>query len=141
VSDGLKTTRATFVRGLAAIAAVVALDGCDDGNGGPGGPGGPGGAGSAGTGGGNAGAGGGGGVGNELAWATIPELTFVQGVASSISIADYVPVAALPLTITKNDVALPPGVTFDAGGLRFVYDGVGEVGSTPGHVLSADDGA
>jgi hypothetical protein len=37
-------------------------------------------------------------------------------------------------------VALPAGVTFDAASKRFVYDGVGAVGSTSGHVLTADDG-
>ncbi len=64
-----------------------------------------------------------------------------QGVASSVSIAAY---ASDPngdaLTITKNSVALPTGVTYDAAGKRFVYDGIGAVGSTGGHVLTADDG-
>jgi hypothetical protein len=44
------------------------------------------------------------------------------------------------LTITKNSIALPAGVTYDAAGKRFVYDGVGAVGSTTGHVLTANDG-
>jgi hypothetical protein len=44
------------------------------------------------------------------------------------------------LTITKNAAALPAGVTYDAAGKRFVYDGIGAVASTSGHVLTADDG-
>ncbi len=74
-------------------------------------------------------------------WQTVPTVSFTQGVASSVSIAAY---ASDPngdaLTITKNSVALPAGVTYDAAGKRFVYDGNGAVGSTGGHVLTADDG-
>jgi len=74
-------------------------------------------------------------------WQTVATIQFTQGVASSISIAAY---ASDPngdaLTITRNAVALPAGVTYDAAGKRFVYDGVGALGSTSGHVLTADDG-
>ena len=74
-------------------------------------------------------------------WQTVPTVSFTQGVASNVSIAAY---ASDPngdaLTITKNSVALPAGVTYDAAGKRFVYDGNGAVGSTGGHVLTADDG-
>jgi len=74
-------------------------------------------------------------------WQTVPTVSFTQGVASSVSIAAY---ASDPngdaLTITKNAIALPAGVTYDAAGKRFVYDGNGAVGSTSGHVLTADDG-
>jgi hypothetical protein len=74
-------------------------------------------------------------------WQTVPTVQFTQGVASSVSIAAY---ASDPdgdaLTITRNAVALPAGVTYDAAGKRFVYDGVGAVGSTSGVVLTADDG-
>lgn len=74
-------------------------------------------------------------------WTTVPPITFVVGVASSISIAPFVTDPdGDPLTITKNNVDLPAGVTFDAVGKRFVYDGLGPVGSTAGHVLTADDG-
>ena len=44
------------------------------------------------------------------------------------------------LVITLNNVTLPEGVTYDAGGRRFVYDGHGATGSTTGHILTADDG-
>jgi hypothetical protein len=74
-------------------------------------------------------------------WQTVPTVQFTQGVASSVSIAAY---ASDPdgdaLTITKNAAALPAGVTYDAAGKRFVYDGIGAVASTSGHVLTADDG-
>lgn len=74
-------------------------------------------------------------------WKTVPTITFVQGVASTVSIAAY---ATDPngdaLTITKNSVALPAGVTYDEANKRFVYDGTGTVGSAGGNVLTADDG-
>jgi hypothetical protein len=71
----------------------------------------------------------------------VATIQFTQGVASSVSIAAYVSDPnGDALTITKNAVALPAGVTFDAAGKRFVYDGVGALGSTSGHVLTADDG-
>jgi len=74
-------------------------------------------------------------------WMAVPAITFVQGVASSVSIAEFVSDPDMdPLSITKNDVVLPPGVSYDAAGRRFVYDGVGAVGATDGHVLVADDG-
>jgi hypothetical protein len=66
---------------------------------------------------------------------------FTQGVASSVSIAAFATDPnGDPLTITKNAAALPAGVTYDSAGKRFVYDGVGAVGSTSGHVLTANDG-
>ena len=75
------------------------------------------------------------------AWQTVPSITFAEGVAASVSIASYVSDAnGDALTITKNSAALPPGVTYDAGNKRFVYDGVGAVGNTSGNVLTADDG-
>ena len=75
------------------------------------------------------------------AWSTVPNVMFAQGVASSVSIGAYVTDPnSDALTITKNSAALPPGVTFDSASKRFVYDGVGVVGSTPGVVLTADDG-
>ena len=74
-------------------------------------------------------------------WTSVPPLTFTQGIASSISIAAFVVDANNDaLTITTNAMPLPPGVTYDAAGLRFVYDGIGEVGETDNHVLTADDG-
>jgi len=75
-------------------------------------------------------------------WQGVPTITFTQGVASSVSIASYVTDPnGDPLTITLSPPALlPPGVTYDAGNKRFVYDGVGAVGLTSGNVLIADDG-
>ena len=74
-------------------------------------------------------------------WQTVPNVNFAQGVASSVSIASYVNDAnSDTLAITMNSAALPAGVTYDAGNKRFVYDGVGAVGSTSGVVLAADDG-
>jgi hypothetical protein len=73
----------------------------------------------------------------------VPTITFTQGQASSVSIAGYVSDAnGNPLTIAlqPGDPALPAGVTYDPVGKRFVYDGIGSVGSTNGHVLTADDG-
>jgi hypothetical protein len=74
-------------------------------------------------------------------WQTVTTVTFTQGVASSVSIASYVSDPnGYALTITKNSAALPAGVTYDAANRRFVYDGIGAVGSTSGHVLTADNG-
>jgi hypothetical protein len=73
-------------------------------------------------------------------WTTVPTLTFTQGVASTISISKYVKSASGgPLAIALNNIALPPGVTYNARTLSFVYDGIGAVGSTDGHVLTASD--
>jgi len=74
-------------------------------------------------------------------WQTVPTITFTQGIASSISIAGYVTDPdGDALTISVNLAVLPAGVTFDAANKRFVYDGVGPVGSIGGVVLTADDG-
>ena len=74
-------------------------------------------------------------------WTMVPPIQFTEGVAASVSIATFVSDPnGDPLTITKNDMALPPGVTYDATGQRFVYDGIGAAAYTDGHVLSADDG-
>jgi hypothetical protein len=74
-------------------------------------------------------------------WLTVPTITFTLGVPGNISIAAYVSDPnGDALTIVKNVAALPAGVTFDAANKRFVYDGLGGVGSTSGHVLTANDG-
>jgi hypothetical protein len=73
-------------------------------------------------------------------WSEIPTITFTQGVASTFSIAAFVSdddVAAL--TILKNELALPPGVTYDPATKSFIYDGLGAVGATSGHVLTATE--
>jgi hypothetical protein len=74
-------------------------------------------------------------------WRTVPTIAFPQGVPSSISIAAYVTDPdGDALTITISSATLPAGVTYDAANKRFVYDGVGPLGSTSGVVLTADDG-
>jgi hypothetical protein len=74
-------------------------------------------------------------------WRTIPSIAFVEGVAASVSVADYVSDPdGDSLRVVRNEIELPPGVTFDAANLRFVYDGTGAAAETEGHVLTADDG-
>jgi len=74
-------------------------------------------------------------------WSQIPTITFTQGVAASFSIAAYVTDEDNnALSIVKNDIALPAGVTYDAATKSFVYDGVGGVAATGGHVLTASEG-
>lgn len=74
-------------------------------------------------------------------WSTIPTIAFAQGIPSSISIADYVTDPdGDPVTIAKNAVTLPVGVTYDAASKSFIYDGSGPVGTTSGNILTADDG-
>lgn len=74
-------------------------------------------------------------------WTAIPSINFVAGVPSRVSIAEYVSDPdGDALVLELNDVALPAGVTFDATGMQFVYDGSGAIAMTTGHVLSADDG-
>jgi hypothetical protein len=74
-------------------------------------------------------------------WQGVPTITFTQGLAATISIAAFVTDPnGNPLTVTLNSPVLPPGVTYDAGNKRFVYDGVGSVGTGSGNVLTADDG-
>jgi hypothetical protein len=68
-------------------------------------------------------------------WRTIPTLTFTDGVAATISIADYVSDNE-SLAIIKNSASLPFGVTYDAATKSFVYDGMGPVCFTDGHVLT-----
>jgi hypothetical protein len=68
-------------------------------------------------------------------WCTIPTLTFTEGVATAISVADYVSDNE-SLAIIKNSASLPFGVTYDAATKSFVYDGMGPVCFTDGHVLT-----
>lgn len=141
-SDQSPFTRRTFVHALAASAAAVALSACGGGeeenqaqaNPSPS----PGGNGNSGN-----------NPGNNTppvanaspTWRAVPTITFTQGVPASISIAAYVSDAdGDAIVITKNSAALPPGVTYDAASKSLVYDGVGAVGSTTGHVFTADDG-
>lgn len=74
-------------------------------------------------------------------WTVIPTITFTQGIAASFSVAAFVTDEENDaLTITKNAIALPAGVTYDASTKSFVYDGVGGPSSTGGHVLTASEG-
>ncbi len=69
-------------------------------------------------------------------WQTVPTVTFVQGTASYF---DYGALVTNAQTITKNGIALPSGVTNNTSLRRYVYDGVGAVGGTNGHILTADN--
>lgn len=74
-------------------------------------------------------------------WTTVPTLSFVQGVPSELSVTEYVSDPdGDALTLMLNGVELPEGVTFDAAGMKFVYDGSGPIATSSGHVLTADDG-
>lgn len=74
-------------------------------------------------------------------WNEIPTIAFTEGVASTFSIAAYVSDAdSDALTILKNELALPPGVTYDPATKSFIYDGIGSAGMTSGHVLTAMEG-
>ena len=76
-------------------------------------------------------------VASAWTWASIPTLSFTQGVASSISISQYIvgenTAAAI---VTLNDLALPPGVVFNRINRSFDYDGIGAVNTTDQHVLN-----
>ena len=79
--------------------------------------------------------------GSAPVWNEIPTITFTQGVASTFSIAAYISDDdSAALTVLKNELALPPGVTYDPTTKSFIYDGIGSVGTTAGHVLTAMEG-
>ncbi len=74
-------------------------------------------------------------------WSVIPTITFTQGIAASFSIAAFVTDEENDaLSIAKNTNPLPVGVTYDAATKSFIYDGIGAVGSTGGHVMTATEG-
>src|SRR5690349_23626514 len=74
-------------------------------------------------------------------WSPVPSFVFAQGIASSISVADYVTDAdGDALTINMSAGSLPTGATYDAANKRVVYDGTGPIGSSAGNILTADDG-
>jgi hypothetical protein len=77
-------------------------------------------------------------------WGTIPTLTFVNGVASSASIASYLTEGNYAAaTLTATGTALPAGVTLDATNKLLVYDGTAKAplpSVTTGHTLTANDG-
>jgi hypothetical protein len=131
----IQLTRRAFVSTVAVTGAALSAGACDDSST----EGDPNGASGSGPG---SGSGAGNPAGNQApVWQRIPAIQFAEGVAGSISIAAFVSdVDGDELAITKNEVALPPGVTYDAAGKRFVYDGIGGAGFTNDHVLTADDG-
>ncbi len=138
--DNHEMTRRTFVAGAAAGGFALAV-GCGSDGATPGGAAGTGGAAGAGGTGGDAGPGDATAGNTAPVWTTVPTILFTQGVVSSFSIAEYVTDAdGDALSIALNSVPLPAGVTFDAAGMRFVYDGAGPLANTSGHVLTADDG-
>lgn len=76
-----------------------------------------------------------------IAWSTVPTISFTQGVASSISVAQWLSGAnGAAVAISLNAVALPPGVTFNATTRSLDYDGVGGAVTSEGHVLLANGG-
>ncbi len=71
-------------------------------------------------------------------WLPVPALIFTQGVASSISIVDYVSVANTnAFSVSLNATPLPSGVTFNSTTRAFDYDGRGNMATSEGHVLTA----
>jgi len=75
---------------------------------------------------------------NPPTWSAIPTLTFVQGIASSIPIGQYLSSAdARALAIGLTAGQLPAGVTFNAATKAFDYDGSGAVATADGLVLTA----
>jgi hypothetical protein len=129
-----RLTRRTFLRTVAASAAVLLTSACGGGGG------------AGGTDEGGGGSGGGGGVtlpppNDPPVWSVVPPIIFTQGVAATFSIAAYVSDAENDdLEITRNDVPLPAGVTYDAATKSFIYDGVGAAAATDGHILTATEG-
>jgi len=74
-------------------------------------------------------------------WSMIPTLSFVQGVKSSIPIAQYVSITgAALLGISLNNATLPAGVTFNAVAQAFDYDGFGAAATASGFILTATGG-
>lgn len=73
-----------------------------------------------------------------IVWATVPTITFTQGVAANRDIAQYDNKGATD-TITHVAGALPTGVTYNQALKRYEYDGAGAVAGTNGHILLADD--
>lgn len=76
-----------------------------------------------------------------VAWETVPDITFTQGVPSSVSLAQWLATpAGAAVAISLNPASLPPGVTFNAQGKTLNYDGAGAVAESAGHVLTASGG-
>jgi hypothetical protein len=73
-----------------------------------------------------------------VAWGTVPDITFTQGVPSSISVAQWLasPNGAA-VAISLDTASLPGGVTFNAATQSLDYDGTGTAAESGGHVLTA----
>ena len=66
-------------------------------------------------------------------WIPVPNFTFVQGIAQSFPVTQFV----TDWKKITSSTPLPPGVTFD--GQNYVYDGIGGVGVQSGVFLTADN--
>jgi hypothetical protein len=76
-----------------------------------------------------------------LSFITVPDLTFVQGLPSSVSAAQWISgTDPTSVTLTLNAVALPPGVTYNSKNKSFDYDGNGAPSVATGYVLTAIGG-
>jgi FtsZ-binding cell division protein ZapB len=74
-------------------------------------------------------------------WKIVPTITFTFGAPGFVDLNQYVSDPdADKMTFAANSILWPPGVTFDPILLRVVYDGVGALSSSPGHVITANDG-
>lgn len=75
-------------------------------------------------------------------WTTVPNVTFIVGVAASFSLAPFVSDADTGDVVSLSLLlgTLSPGITFDAPNKRLVYDGVGPVTTGTTIVINADDG-
>ena len=72
---------------------------------------------------------------------TVPDLTFVQGVPSSVSAAQWITgTDPASIKLSLNSVALPAGVTYNSAKMTFDYDGVGAPLVAAGYVLTAVGG-
>lgn len=76
-----------------------------------------------------------------LAWTTVPDLTFVEGVKSSVSVGQWISGAdPTAVVLSLNTVALPAGVTYNSANKTFDYDGIGAATAAGGYVLTAIGG-
>lgn len=73
-----------------------------------------------------------------LSLSTIPDLNFVEGLPSSVSLAQWIAGAdPAVVTLTLNAVALPAGVTYNSNTKSFDYDGVGAATAGAGYIITA----
>jgi ABC-type oligopeptide transport system substrate-binding subunit len=73
-----------------------------------------------------------------MTFITVPDLTFVQGVPSSVSAAQWIAGAdPAAVTLSLNSASLPAGVTYNSVKKTFDYDGTGAPAAAGGFVLTA----